>query len=146
MVLKKATMTRITLYHLLFSGMIEKMIDKTRVNRQRMVYLWFYKICSSMRHTKGLLRLWWIVGGKFWGLYLLTPFLILFVEALNELRKEKEKNRDIFKLNFYFQVCDYFMVWGECFPKLAEIISQGVWRLTWNHFLQIVSLRVHHVS
>ena len=72
------------------------------------------------------------IVGKFWGLYLILfsyphSLIFLFVEVVKELRIEKEKNKDTFKLKFYFGGL-WLFCGEECFPEPVE--SQGVWRIS----------------
>ena len=67
-----------------------------------------------------------IVVQKFWSLYMtpLFSYLVLllssFVKAARKLRREKEKDRDTFRLKFYLGGYDY-SVEMEYFPEPVEI-------------------------
>ena len=85
-----------------------------------------------------------------WLLFLLTSFtcyLFFVCRSCKGIKDWRKKTGIPLNSTFFFRVYDYFVV--KCFPEPAEITtlsSQGVWRLSWNHFRQIVCLSVHHVS
>ena len=87
--------------------------------------------------------------GKFCGLYLTpfssTPFTCYFLfvrRSCKEVKGRKGKRKGYLETQFLSSGFTTTSWWWEFFSEPAEIIilpTQGIWRISWNHFWQIAS-------